>query len=468
VADVVITGAGPIGSATAVLLARDGHRVTVLERDPAEPPARPEMAWSHWDRPGINQFHHPHLMLPAGVALVQREIPEIVTEIQDAGGSWHNLIRPVWQLPGDGRRPDDHRFRTIAIRRPLLDACFAAVAARTPGVTIRRGTTVTGLVRDDSGRVSGVRTEQGETVTADLVVDAGGRGTALSRLLTEAGVTPAPVDRDRSGMRTYSRFYHAADGCPPDLPWLLEQVPTGATLAVPADAGHWSLTLAVHDRDPAMRALRDETRWQQALLMFTNIAQLADGRPVTDVVAMSGTQAGLRRLVVGGRPVVVGIAAVGDAWMTTNPMFGAGLTLGLRQATLLRDVVREAGATDPGLAVELEARCEAATGPALGQTRSYDRLRFAELAAETAGESYDHIGLDDQGWMLTRAMDVGKAHNGDIARAFGAIGWLQTSPKEALADPEVADRIGYLAATAPRFLPYGPSRAELLTALYDR
>jgi glycine/D-amino acid oxidase-like deaminating enzyme len=64
-AQVVILGAGLGGLSTAILLARDGHEVTVLERDPADPPA-PEQAWDGWDRHGVNQFHLPHFMLPAG------------------------------------------------------------------------------------------------------------------------------------------------------------------------------------------------------------------------------------------------------------------------------------------------------------------------------------------------------------------------------------------------------------------
>ena len=37
-AEILVLGAGLTGLTTAMLLARDGHDVTVLERDPAEPP----------------------------------------------------------------------------------------------------------------------------------------------------------------------------------------------------------------------------------------------------------------------------------------------------------------------------------------------------------------------------------------------------------------------------------------------
>ena len=43
--DILVLGAGMNGLATAMLLARDGHSVTVIERDPALPPERADDAW---------------------------------------------------------------------------------------------------------------------------------------------------------------------------------------------------------------------------------------------------------------------------------------------------------------------------------------------------------------------------------------------------------------------------------------
>ena len=43
-ARVVVIGSGVVGSCAALMLARDGHDVTMLERDPAPPPD-PLEAW---------------------------------------------------------------------------------------------------------------------------------------------------------------------------------------------------------------------------------------------------------------------------------------------------------------------------------------------------------------------------------------------------------------------------------------
>src|SRR5687767_12743376 len=100
-AQVLVLGAGMCGLTTAMLLARDGHEVTVLERDPAEPPP-PAQAWQAWQRPGVNQFRMPHIMLPRWRAEMDRDLPEVLHELRAAGGLRLNLLT---MLPAQQRGP---------------------------------------------------------------------------------------------------------------------------------------------------------------------------------------------------------------------------------------------------------------------------------------------------------------------------------------------------------------------------
>src|SRR5262245_44335848 len=61
--EILVMGGGVAGLCSAMLLARDGHHVTVLERD-ACPPPEPADAWSGWERRGVNQFRLAHAFLP--------------------------------------------------------------------------------------------------------------------------------------------------------------------------------------------------------------------------------------------------------------------------------------------------------------------------------------------------------------------------------------------------------------------
>ncbi|MFC7658666.1 FAD-dependent oxidoreductase [Pseudonocardia benzenivorans] len=85
---VTVLGAGLTGLTTALLLARDGHDVTVLERDPAPPPADPLA----WQRRGVAQFRLLHIMLPRWRAVMAAELPEVLDALVAAGGVRTNLL----------------------------------------------------------------------------------------------------------------------------------------------------------------------------------------------------------------------------------------------------------------------------------------------------------------------------------------------------------------------------------------
>src|SRR3954468_3134267 len=90
---IVVCGAGVCGLTTAMLLAKDGHQVTVLERDPSPPPAV-DTAWDEWERRGVNQFRLPHFLLPGFREVMDAELPEVIEALIEAGASRFNPLGP--------------------------------------------------------------------------------------------------------------------------------------------------------------------------------------------------------------------------------------------------------------------------------------------------------------------------------------------------------------------------------------
>ena len=88
----IVLGGGLCGLSAAMMLARDGHRVTVLERDPAPVPADPEAA-GRWRRDGVVQFRQAHYLQPLGRILLEAELPDVLRRALAAGARRFDLDR---------------------------------------------------------------------------------------------------------------------------------------------------------------------------------------------------------------------------------------------------------------------------------------------------------------------------------------------------------------------------------------
>src|SRR5262249_33872954 len=120
-ARITVLGAGVCGLAAAMLLGRDGHDATVLERDPAPVPESPGEAWEHWARGGVAQFRQPHYLLPRARQILDAELPDVREALVAAGAfRFDSLTAAPPSLPRFERRPDDERFVTLTARRPTL------------------------------------------------------------------------------------------------------------------------------------------------------------------------------------------------------------------------------------------------------------------------------------------------------------------------------------------------------------
>jgi flavin-dependent dehydrogenase len=445
-----------------MLLTHDGHEVTVLERDPASPTDQP---WDDWDRPGVNQFRLPHYMLPRWWAEMRAELPEAASAVLAAGAV---PTSPLAALPPElrgERREGDERFETVTARRPVLEAALAR-AAGAAGVTIRRGVRVTGVRTDGRSpvpRVTGVTTTAG-TIAADLVVDCGGRRSALPTWLVAAGARSTTEERADIGFVYYSRHFRSRTGDLPAARSLLTQPYDSVTvLTLPADHGTWSVVLTAGAKDKALRRLREPAAWSAAVARYPLAAHWADAEPITGVEVMAGIEDRLRRYVVNGDPVATGVVAVGDAWACTNPSLGRGASFAIIHARVLRDVLRETGADDHD---KLVRRFDEATArtvePLYRATNGYDTHRLAEIDGDVAGVPYRPA---DPRWTGAKALFAAALRDPDILRAYQSVASFLTTPDEVFATPGLRDRVLALGMSAPRYPLPGPSRAELLEAI---
>ena len=102
-----------------------------------------------------------------------------------------------------GKRTGNEKFTLLTGRRSAFESVVAAFADERDHLTVRRGTAVDGLVTGTMvhkgvPHVTGVRTESGEIIESDLVVDATGRRSPLPRWLTDIGARGRHTRRSRT------------------------------------------------------------------------------------------------------------------------------------------------------------------------------------------------------------------------------------------------------------------------------
>ena len=459
---IVFVGGGIVGTCAAMMLANDGHDVTVLERDPTPPPS-PDIAWDEWDRRGVNQFKMLHFFLARFRQVAEAELPGLTDAMVAAGALRMNPLAGIPEAITGGWRDGDERFDTVTARRPVGESVVASMAATTPGVTIRRGVGVSGVLTstgpDGIAHVTGVGTDGGEQIEADLVVDAGGRRSAMPAWLREAG-SPGPTEMiEDSGFVYYGRHFRSADGSvPPAFGGLLQHYGSVSILTLPADNGTWGVGVVTSSKDAALRGMLDVDCWEKVVSSFPMVAHWIDAEPITDVKLMAKIEDRQRTYVVDGVPVATGVIPLADAWACTNPSLGRGISLGITHAAALRSMLRDTPLDDSrALAMRWSELTTEHVEPLFADTLSFDRHRLAEIEAAIEGRPYE---TDDPGWNMGNALAASIMKDPDLLRGFIDVVSLLDRGVNVLSRPGMAERAIALADPTP--LP-GPDRSELLT-----
>jgi len=324
--DVIVVGARCAGAATALLLARNGLRVLMVDRSPP-----------------VTDTLSTHALVRTGVYLLDRF--GVLDDIKRAGTPPVTRSEMVYDThhavvdfkPGHGVSA------LYAPRRYLLDRVLAE-AAIAEGVDVAFDVTVTDVERDRTGQVIGIRGRRQSTpfhARATLVVGADGLRSTIAKAVA------APVRR--RGRHAGAIWYTYVTDVP-DRGYRMFFRPGAVAGLTPTNDGATCMFVG----GPASEFTVPERhqRWSAMLARFQATAPdaadlLMDAECVEAVRGWHGHPA-VQRQAFGG-----GWALVGDAGYFKDPLGTHGISQALRDAQLLSDAIIDADCEWPSLAIAL-------------------------------------------------------------------------------------------------------------------
>jgi 2-polyprenyl-6-methoxyphenol hydroxylase-like FAD-dependent oxidoreductase len=356
----VVIGAGMGGLSAARALADYFEHVVVLERDTLPLDA------SH--RTGTPQARHTHGLLSGGQRALNDLLPGFAQDLAAAGAvPLRFALDNRLERPGFDPFPKrDLRLTVYAMSRPLIEFTVRHRVRQHANIIIREHCRGRELVASADGAVvSAIRFEnsngQSETLPADLVVEASGRG-GLTTGFLESVRRPRPEETTIGVDIVYATAVFAVpDNAPADWKAVMTFDPPArgglAGILLPLEGNRWIVTLVgCHGGGPpddraGFIAYAQRLRTPTIYEAIKHAEQLGD-------IARFGFPASVRRHFDRLEEFPRGLLPFGDSICRFNPVYGQGRSVAAQEACLLRELL-ERGAAEPeplaGLATDFLA-----------------------------------------------------------------------------------------------------------------
>lgn len=439
----VVIGAGMSGLPAARALADYFEHVVVLERDTLPPEAS--------QRPGTPQARHTHALLAGGQRALEELFPGFGQDLAGAGavplrvGLDLRLERPGYD-PFPAR---DLGVVAHAMSRPLVELTVRQCMGVHTNITIREHCRARDLVASHGGgAIIGICFEnadgRGETLAADLVVEAAGRGNLTLSVLESVG-RPRPEETFIGVDITYGTAVFAM---PEDAPTDWKAVMTFDALAqgglaavmAPLEKNRWVVTLVGRHGDKPPSDWDGFLAYARQLRTPTIYNAIKAAQPLGEI-ARFGFPASVWRHFDRLEEFPRGLLPLGDAMCRFNPVYGQGMSVAAQEARLLHDILRRRGGESDALAgLASEFLAEAAilieTPWALAAVPDFAHIK-------TQGRRPDDL---EQSLQFSEALNRLAADDPDVHQVLFEVLHL-LKPRSALGEPDLVERVKEVAAS---------------------
>ena len=480
---VLVIGAGMAGLWTALALAPGGREVVLLERDPPPPEGGPDEAFESWSRRGVGHLRHSHAFLARLRLLIRDQHPTLLAELLAAGcrdlgfeGGLTDIQKRTYvPLPIDGD------LAVLTSRRTTFELVMRRYVERQANLSIRSGVFVKDLTVTPGAvpTVTGVVIEDADgrhALSADIVIDAGGRTSSAIEQLRDAGVE-IPEESEDCGILYYTRHYRLNPGVSePErgkapMTGDLEYLKFGV---FPGDNGCFSITLCVPDIEEELRkTIVGPAVFDAVCAALPGLAPWVDpttSTPISKVFGMGDLHSRWRDMAPGGTAAVLGFFPVGDSHLRTNPLYGRGCSFAAVSAHLLRDALNLF--SDPAARLDAyQRRVEAELRPYYSVMRDADRSAIRRARQALTPGHRPSLKSRIARRFIEDGVAVAVRSDTDLLRAALRGFHMLEDPQAWLKRPaNISKVLGYWArgrkANAAAYRPKGgPERADMLRGL---